>query len=275
MTTAQNLTHRQPRITELTFGHALVEGPHVFSGSVEAGAIWSTLLHFGVDPSFMLGQFYAESFFGTAGFAVDAQKAGTPLHAIGNILAANSPLLAKDMVGVTRYTDLSGTYTFARYASWALGALDYCLLLQDYVLNHDPRYGDSGIIYNATARWAGQALGSTAHINYLNAITGRMDNYDARPPWRSTEMAIEAPVGVVPSSNAHYAARAGDLWYARPADTVGITGKFGAAADVTFLGYPRDAPGWCAVVVHTGNLTGTIIAAVVYMPFDPLRLKIG
>jgi hypothetical protein len=266
-------THRPARITELTFANALLEGPHVFKGMGEIGAIWATLAMYGVDASFALGQFYAESFFGNAGYAKDAADDGTPLHAIGNILSVNSPLLDRDEPGVATWSNHAHTYTYARYSTWALGALDYCLLLRNYAMGFDPRYGDSSMIFGATARWAGKAPGSIEHRAYMDAIVGRMDTYDGRPPWEG-DMAIIAPVDTVPSSNARYQIRMGDRWFEKAGGHV--SHAFTADMLIPFFGLVGGTS-WFAVGVRTGRFStdGSLRSAEVYLPaYDPTRHRI-
>ncbi len=265
-------THSAPRLTELTFLDALTEGPRVFSAPQEVGSIWRTLIQYGVDPSLALGQFWAESLFATAGYAIDSAEDGTPLRALGNILSVNSVLLARGTTGVSTWSNHSHTYTYAQYATWTLGAEDYCLHLDQYVRNSpDSRYGDTSVIRGATAKWIGKPLDSEEHLRYLDVVLGRMDRYESREPWEG-DMAIFSD-GVSYSSSKRYAIKAGDRWYLKAGGTVSY--QFRVDASVHFMGRVMDTS-WFAVRVNTGRFTsdGKSRPVIAYLPnFSASRLS--
>lgn len=266
-------THAAPRITELTFANALIENDNrVFKGIPEIGTIWNTLLQHGVDPSFALGQFWTESLFGTAGWNVWSEP---PLRSWGNILYVNS--LIKDRPGVSRY-DASNGFTYTVYPDWTTGAEDYCLLLEQYAKEHDdPRYGDTALIYGATAKWMADPPGSEGHLRYFDVVLGRMERYDIRPAFEGDMIivqsaAIETPLQI--DTNMRYSVKAGDRWYVKPggAESYAIRKD----RDVVFAGQVAGTS-WFAIRLRTSRFSSdeTSDTAVVYMPnFRAARVKV-
>lgn len=258
-------THAAPRITELTFANALIEGPKVFPGAYEIAAIWKTLVGVGVDPSFALGQFWIESLFGTDGWNVWSEPA---LMSWGNVLYPNSSV--RDRAGVTEYVASNG-FHYTAYPDWTTGVEDYCLLLGKYRdQSPDARYGDTAEIDGATAKWAAKSPTSTSHLNYLDIVLGRMTRYDTRPDWEG-ELAIYTP-DTTYSSNRRYAIHAGDRWYLKPGGNTSYV--FKAASTAILMGQVAGSS-WCAIRVLTARLSGDgkTRPAIGYLPnFDPRRM---
>lgn len=258
-------THAPPRITELTFANALIEGPKVFPGAYEIGAVWKQLVGSGIDPSFALGHFWVESLFGTAGWNIWS----TPkLMSWGNILYPNCSV--KDVAGVTEYSASNG-FHYAAYPDWTTGVEDYCLLLGKY-LDHAPdsKYGDTSTIYGATAKWTAKTPGSESHLKYLDIVLGRMTRYDIRPKWEG-ELAIYSP-GTVYTTNRRYLVKPGDRWFTKPGGNASY--MFKAGGNSYFMGQVAGTS-WCAIRVNTARLStdGKTRPAIGYLPnFDPKRL---
>lgn len=256
------LTHAAPRITELTFANALTETDgRIFKGSEETGAIWNTLLKHGVDPSFALGQFWTESLYGTAGWNIWSEP---PMRSWGNVLYLNSSL--RDDPTVTSYPASNG-YVYTSYPNWTKGVEDYCLLLEKYAKQtNDPRYGDTSRIYGATAKWMGKAPGTEEHLRYLDVVLGRMDRYDARPPFEG-EMLINsgANADIKFSTNKRYVIKSGDRWYLKPGGSVSYA--FRADGDAIFFGQVQGTS-WFAIRIMTTrfNDAGKAEPVVGYMP---------
>lgn len=258
-------THAPPRITELTFGNALIEGPRLFSGADEIDTIWKTLTEAGVDPSFALGQFWVESLFGTAGWNIWAEP---KLYSWGNILYENTSL--KGTPGVTKYAASNG-FNYTAYPNWTTGVVDYCMLLDKYdKQSPDSRYGDTSTIDGATAKWAAKSPTSDSHLNYLEIVLGRMTRYDNRTDWEG-ELAIFTP-GMTYSTNRRYSINAGDRWYLKPGGSTSYV--FKAASVAIFLGQVAGTS-WFAIRVLTARLStdGKTRPVIGYLPnFNPARL---
>lgn len=258
-------THAAPRITELTFANALLEGPHVFPGIDEVGLIWKVLGDGGVDPSFALGHFWVESLYGTAGWNIWA----TPkLHSWGNILYENTTI--KGEPGVVKYAASNG-YNYTGYPDWTTGVRDYVGLIGKYRDQApDQKYGDTSLIDNATAKWTSKTLTSEVHLNYLDIVLGRMTRYDIRPDWEG-ELAIYTP-GTIYATNKRYAVHAGDRWHLKPGGSTSYA--FKAASTAISLGQVAGTS-WQAIRVLTARLStdGVTRPVIGFLPnFDPNRL---
>lgn len=259
-------THAAPRITELTLANALTETKaRVFQGAEEHETIWTTLLQYGVDPSFALGQFWTESLYGTAGWNIWSEP---PMRSWGNVLYVNSHL--HDRSGVTAYKASNG-FTYTAYPDWTTGVEDYCMLLADYAKNHDDRrYGDTALVYGASAKWMAKVPGSEEHLRYLDVVLGRMNRYDARTPFEG-DMAIYG-TGITYTTNKRYAVKTGDRWYLKPGGAVSYT--FKADGSGYFLGQVNGTS-WLAIRVMTARLSsdGKARAVIGYLAnFDPKRV---
>jgi hypothetical protein len=245
MTDGSSLTHAAPRITELTFADALIEGPHAFPGWDEIGSIWRTLITAGVDPSFALGQFWVESLFGTAGWNIWSEPR---LKSWGNILYPNS--LVRDVPGVGEYAASNG-YHYTYYPNWTTGVLDYVRQLELYAKRGVvPVYGDLRTIDGATAYWTKKDPDSTSHINYLDIVLGRMARYDGRPDWEG-DTVISAP-GITYNTNMRYAIKDGDRWYPKAGGATSY--EFRSDSTAIFLGQVAGTS-WGAIRVMTARFS--------------------
>ena len=125
----------------------------------EGATIYATLVAAGINPSFALGTFQAESASGTAGYAIVTRN-------WGNILwyTWEAPY------GAVPYDPAPvGTgYVYASYPTWLASIRAYADLLG--------RYDSSGYrtVSQASAHWLGTIEGSDRHMTYLRNITAVM-----------------------------------------------------------------------------------------------------
>ena len=163
----------------------------------EGRAIYATLVAAGVNPSFALGTFHAESHSGLAGHA-------TVTRNWGNILwyAWEAPF------GAVPYDPepVGKGYVYASYPTWLASVRAYVDLLG--------RYETSGYrtVSQASARWLGTTEGSDRHMRYLRNISAVMVALpdDAVP----TMTALNVPAATRPEVSVTFAAR----------DNEGVTG---------------------------------------------------
>jgi hypothetical protein len=175
--TGDSPTFAQPRISEFTFAEPLVgrSSPARF----EIYKIWQIILDAGVDPSYALAQFWAESLYGTAGWA-------TITGSWGNILFPNTTITT-----ATEYSASNG-YHYAKYSNWPDAVHDYVGLLAQYRNLTGGPAGDTSKIYWATAKWIGKQPGSPAHQEYLDVVLWRMNQYEASTQPKEGERMIFA-----------------------------------------------------------------------------------
>lgn len=161
---ASDLTLRPARISLATF-KAILQS-HGSPALPEAAAIWTILTVSGVDPSFALGQFQAESIMGKAGWA-------TKTHSWGNMVMDpfNMP------PDQATYSPGNGR-TYASYPNWTEGAKGYVSTVVRYAATADPRYGSgfSDTIDKATARWTAKKLTDPNHLSYVQVIVNLVNN---------------------------------------------------------------------------------------------------
>jgi hypothetical protein len=159
--TPESPTHAPPVITLERFKKILSD--HHSPALAEADAIWKTLIDEEVDPSFALGQFHAESLYGTAGHA-------TVTKSWGNMLWSEP--LTKNAAG--QYSPGNG-YTYAKYNNWTDSVKDYVFELTFYEVTWELE-----TIYEATAKWIGEGNtpGSPDHLRYLNIVINDMISYE-------------------------------------------------------------------------------------------------
>ncbi len=151
----------------------------------------------GINPSFALGTFHAESSSGVAGYA-------TVTRNWGNILwyAWEAPF------GAVAYdpAPVGSGYVYAKYPTWLASIRAYVDLLG--------RYDTSGYrtVSQASARWLGTTEGSDRHMRYLRNITAVMTALpdDAVP----TMTALTVPAATRPELSVTFAAK----------DNEGVTG---------------------------------------------------
>lgn len=262
MITPQSPVHAPPRITREVFHRALKEGPRKFTGTTaDMDAGWNAAINAGVDPSFMLGHFWVESLFCTDGWCIWAN-----LNSWGNSLIESTTLAPPE---VTKYAASNG-YNYCKYPSWTLGAKDYVGILARYRDTEDPRYGDSGTIDGATARWAGKPLISEAHKTYVSIVIDRMTRYDAYNE-EGDDMALHY-TGLEYKSNLLYQIKAGDRWY--PVVDGDTSWALTVDSLAQFHGTVNNKPGWFAIRVITSRLTGKSEPHIVYMKgFSPTRVS--
>lgn len=245
MTDGSALTHSAPRITELTFADALSEGPRVFTGMSEIGSIWQVLIDAKVDPSFALGQFWVESLFGTAGWNIWSDP---PLHSWGNILYPNSTV--RGTPGVGQYSASNG-YHYTYYPDWTTGVRDYVGLLDQYAKSGvSTQYGDLRTIDGATAKWTAKDPDSTAHLNYLDIVLGRMARYDGRADWEGDTLLTTS--GITYNTNKRYAIKAGDRWYPKAGGATSY--EFRSDSTAIYLG-EVSGTSWGAIRVITARFS--------------------
>lgn len=192
---ARDLVIAPATITEASFIARLraVGSPALPEGS----AIYRTLVAAGVNPSFALGTFQAESSSGKAGYAVTTKN-------WGNILwyTWEAPF------GAVPYDPppVGSGYVYASYPTWLASVRAYVDLLG--------RYQTSGYrtVSQASARWLGTTEGSDRHMQYLRNITAVMSALpdDAVP--QMTKLTV--PVATKPAVTVTYAAK----------DNEGVTG---------------------------------------------------
>lgn len=169
LATLTDKTLQPSRIDYDTFRGVLVEFRSPARGAAQS--IYDQLVAGGVDATFALAQFLAESNYGTRGFAATTKS-------WANILwdAAWTPTRPK-----TTFQVGSATYTYATYASFEESISDYVAYLQRYATTTDRRYGDSSVIDGACARWVGNALASEDHKRYVSTVINAMNRYIVVP----------------------------------------------------------------------------------------------
>ncbi len=225
------------------------------------------MLAHGVDPSFALGMFWRESSFGTAGWNLWAD-----LKSWGNVLWVNCQV--RDVPGVEEYKAANG-FEYAKYPDWGTGAEDFCRLLDDYTRRGtDARYGDISLVYGATAKWAANPPGSDDHIAYVDNVVSRMNRYDTEPP-QEGEMAISA-AGVKMTTDASYWLAKGEPYYFVPGKAANGKFSFGTrpGAYVPYFGRIAGTD-WAAVYATTSKLTGSMDPTIVYVRYDPTRVRLA
>jgi hypothetical protein len=144
----------RPTITKASFVDRLrAAGSPALAKGAE---LYVTFVDKGVNPSFALGMFHAESHSGTRGYAVITRNWGNILY---------HPW-TRDY-GAVPYKAPNG-YTYARFPTWRAGARACAALLR--------RYDRLGFrtVSTASARWLGTREGSRRHLRYLDNITAAM-----------------------------------------------------------------------------------------------------
>jgi hypothetical protein len=168
-----------PTITSASFVDRLraVNSPAYSSGS----AIYTELVGNGVNPSFALGVFQAESSSGTKGYAVTTLNWGNMLYHSWQAT-----------YGAVPYAPGNG-YTYARFPSWIDGVRAYAYLVG--------MYDGSGYVTvsEASAHWLGSVEGSARHLTYLGNITKVMTLLpdDAVPKMTGLAAPAKAPASFV------------------------------------------------------------------------------
>ncbi|HTC85420.1 MAG TPA: hypothetical protein VK656_01865, partial [Candidatus Acidoferrum sp.] len=168
-----------PTITSASFVDRLraVNSPAYSSGS----AIYTELVGNGVNPSFALGVFQAESSSGTKGYAVSTLNWGNMLYHSWQAT-----------YGAVPYAPGNG-YTYARFPSWIDGVRAYAYLVG--------MYDGSGYVTvsEASAHWLGSVEGSARHLTYLGNITKVMTLLpdDAVPKMTGLVAPAKAPASFV------------------------------------------------------------------------------
>ena len=153
----------RPTLSEASFVDRLraADSPALAAGP----AIYRRLVRAGVNPSFALGMFHAESHSGTAGYAVITKN-------WGNILFYSWTR----KYGATAYAPGNG-YTYAKFPTWRASVRALCALFH--------RYWNDGYrtVGSTSARWLGTRQGSKRHLRYLNNIVAAMTILpdDSRP----------------------------------------------------------------------------------------------
>jgi hypothetical protein len=150
----RDLILARPTLNETSFVDRLRAAD---SPALQAGpAIYRRLVRTGVNPSFALGMFHAESHSGTAGYAVITKN-------WGNILFYSWTR----KYGATPYAPGNG-YTYAKFPTWKASVRALAALFR--------RYWNSGYrtVGSTSARWLGTRQGSKRHLRYLNNIVAAM-----------------------------------------------------------------------------------------------------
>ena len=148
--------------------------------AVEASAIYAVLGS--VDPAVALGQFGAESSFGTAGYAKITRNWGNIAMATpGTPRLLRAARIASHWTrafGATGYSPGNG-YTYAKFATWRNGARAYTALMNTYKLR-----GWAPSISAMCRKWLGGiGTGYIANIvRIANAVTGTVAPPIVVPP---------------------------------------------------------------------------------------------
>ncbi len=144
----------RPTLSEASFVDRLraADSPALPAGP----AIYRRLVRAGVNPSFALGIFHAESHSGTLGYAVTTKNWGNVLY-----------YHWVKRYGATRYAPGNG-YTYAKFPTWRAGVRAYAALLNRY-WSHGYRS-----VSTVSARWLGTRTGSKRHLRYLTNIVEAM-----------------------------------------------------------------------------------------------------
>lgn len=154
--------------------------------AIEAAAIYGALVSAGVDPAVALGQFGAESSFGTAGYAKTTRN-------WGNIVISRPALPHWSRAFGGRPWKAPNGRTYAAFRTWRDGARAYAALLKTYKLR-----GWARSIESMCRKWLG-GIG-TGYINNIVRIANSTAGRPAMPP-PAPVPAPAPPKPVVPPIN--------------------------------------------------------------------------
>lgn len=246
--TGDSPTHASARISEFILSEQLVNrhSPARF----DIYRIWPIIAEAGVDPSFALAQFWAESLYGTAGWS-------TITGSWGNILFPNTT------IAESHEYHASNGFHYAAYDNWVDSVRDYVGLLGKYRDIQTPVTGDTSKIYWATAKWIGKVPGSAFHLEYLGVVLWRIKQYDSARPKAGDRMIFAGESGI--NTTTRYALKHGTPLYEAPG-LPAYASYQGADTSVRWLGRSNNTT-FGAIVINTshGSPSGTQADLVVYV----------
>ena len=169
MLTASSPVFGPPTLTLAQWSAALAGSPV----ASEAAALYAEVTAAGVDPAVALGQFAAESSYGTAGYAVTT-------HGWGNQTWAGW----ETTFGATPYAPGNG-YTYAAYPDWQHGLAAYLYLLGQY-----RTWGWAGSLGTMCAYWLSGSATLTPRVtryvdNIISAVQAALATNSYRPTFQS------------------------------------------------------------------------------------------
>lgn len=171
------------RIGPLLFRAALVR--HGSPAAAEAAGIYDALLGAGVDPAVFLGQFAAESSYGTAGYARTTRNPG-------NIVIGRPALPHWTRVFGGRPWLAPNGRTYAAFSSWRDGTRAYAALLRSYRLR-----GWATSIATMASHWLG--LPDATYSGYVRNILAAANLMAAPPPTPPRPTPPPPPAAVRPA----------------------------------------------------------------------------
>jgi len=134
---------------------------------IESSAIHDVLTSAGIDPAVFLGQFAAESSYGTAGYA-------RTTHSPGNIVISRPALPHWTRAfGGCPWKAPNGR-TYALFLTWRNGTRAYAALMKGYRLR-----GWAKTIATMASRWLGMA--DATHSGYVRNIVSHANRAGSQP----------------------------------------------------------------------------------------------